>query len=227
MNALAPHLSLIVLTLNLMGVAVFAASGALTASRKEMDVVGFAFVAIVTGLGGGSLRDMLLGATPVFWIAEPLYVLICVVMAALIFFTAHLLESRYRALVWADAAGMAMFAVVGAHLALKAGASPGVAILLGVVTATFGGILRDVLCDETLLFLRREIYASAAAAGAATYVGLSALGVATLYAAPCAFVIAFAIRAAGITWRLSLPPYRPRPGRPYSEPSPQEKAPLD
>lgn len=207
--------------LDLTGVAVFAASGALAASRKQMDIVGFILIATVTGIGGGTIRDLLLGAAPVFWVAAPFYLFLCAGVAVLLFGAAPLLESRFRALLWADAAGLAVFCVIGAETALEAGAPPAVAILMGVMTATFGGLVRDVLCAEVPLILRREIYATAAAAGAAVYVGLHALGVARPLTALAAFLAAFTIRAVGIALGLSLPSYRSRPGRDY----PDERAP--
>ncbi len=152
--------------LDVAGVAVFAASGALTASRQQMDVVGFALVATVTGIGGGTIRDLLLGTGPVFWVFAPSYLFLCVGVAILLFFAAPLFESRFRALLWADAAGLAIFCVIGAEAALRAGSPGSVAVLMGVITATFGGLVRDVLCAEVPLILRREIYATAAAVGA-------------------------------------------------------------
>ncbi|MDF2780834.1 MAG: hypothetical protein K0S96_638 [Geminicoccaceae bacterium] len=195
--------------LDVAGVAVFAASGALTASRQQMDVVGFALVATVTGIGGGTIRDLLLGTGPVFWVFAPSYLFLCVGVAILLFFAAPLLESRFRALLWADAAGLAIFCVIGAEAALRAGSPGSVAVLMGVITATFGGLVRDVLCAEVPLILRREIYATAAAVGAGVYVGLDAAGAAPI----AAFATAFGIRAVGLTRGLSLPVYRNRPGR--------------
>lgn len=203
--------------LDLFGVAVFAASGALTASRKQMDVVGFMMLAAVTGIGGGSLRDLLLGRTPVFWIAEPLYLLLCVGVAIVVFFTAPFLESRFRVLRWADAVGLAAFSVIGAAAALGVGAPASVAILMGVITACFGGLIRDVLSAERPLILHREIYATAAAVGATTFVLMQAADVPELPSSAIGFALALLTRALGIAFHLSLPSYRPRPGRPYDD----------
>ncbi len=211
------HLDWIVLGLDLGGVAVFAASGALAASRKQMDVIGFVLIATVTGIGGGTIRDLLLGTAPVFWIAAPSYVFLCAGVAALLFFAAPFLESRFRALLWADAVGLATFCVIGAERALASGAPASVAILMGMITATFGGLVRDVLCGEVPLILRREIYATAAAAGAAAYVVLHAAGTARPVTTLAAFLVAFVIRAIGIAFGLSLPGYRNRPGRDYPD----------
>src|SRR4051794_39240057 len=116
-------------------------------------------------IGGGTIRDLLLNRGPVSWVNDPSTIVLCFAVAAVLFlfFTAHHFESRFRALLWADAVGLAVFCIGGAKVALSAGASALVAVLMGVMTATFGGILRDVLCAEVPLILRREIYATAAA----------------------------------------------------------------
>lgn len=207
------------------GVAVFAASGALTASRKRLDIVGFCLVATVTGIGGGTLRDLLLGGGPVYWVQRPSYVVLCLAVAVVLFFAAPHLESRLRALLWADAVGLALFCVTGAEKALLAGTPLVVAVLMGVMTAAFGGIIRDVLCAEVPLVLRQEIYATAAALGALTYVGLATGGVADPAAQAAGFAVAFGARATGIAFGLSLPAYKNRPGRGYGETYPRSGPP--
>ena len=156
------------------GVIVFAISGALVASRKQMDIVGFVLLGTVTGIGGGTLRDVLLGSNPVFWINAPAYLVACVAVSGIVFFTAHIPQSRYQVLLWFDALGLGIFAVVGAEKALLMGTGPTVAIAMGVITATFGGILRDLLGAESPVVLSREIYVTAALAGAASFVAGSA-----------------------------------------------------
>lgn len=198
--------------LDLVGVAAFAASGALVASRKQMDLVGFALLAVVTGIGGGTVRDLLLGL-PVFWIERPLYLVICFVVAGAAFFTAHLPASRYRLLLWFDAAGLALFCVVGAEKALLAGAGPLVALVMGVITATFGGVIRDVLGAEEPVILTREIYATAALAGAGLFILLEMTPAGRDAALVAALVLAFTIRGLAIRQGWSLPRYRPRAGR--------------
>jgi uncharacterized membrane protein YeiH len=201
--------------LDLCGVAVFAASGALTASRKQMDIVGFCLIATVTGIGGGTVRDLLLGQGAVYWIYQPVYVLICIGVGVLMFFTAPYLESRYRVLLWADAAGLALFCVTGAEKALEVTGSLPVSVIMGVMTATFGGIIRDVLCAEVPLMLRKEIYATAAAAGALVYIAVVLSGAAPIWGQAAGFGAAFVIRAVGIAFGVSLPVYKARPGRDY------------
>ena len=157
-------MSTMIYVLDLIGVAVFAVSGALTASRKQMDIIGFALIATVTGIGGGTIRDLVLDRGAVFWVRQPEYLWLCSGVALLVFFVAHRLESRrFRWLIWADAMGLALFAVIGASVANNLGAPPAVAVLMGVMSASFGGIIRDVLCAEIPLILRREIYITAAA----------------------------------------------------------------
>jgi uncharacterized membrane protein YeiH len=198
-------------------IALFAASGALVASRKRMDAVGFVLIGCATGFGGGTVRDLLLGRTPLFWLAEPLLLAVAAGASVLVFFTAHLVQSRFRALLWADAVGLAIYAVLGAEIALRMGVQPWAAVLLGVVTATFGGILRDVICNEVPLILRREIYATAAAAGAAAFVALSVWGAPRELAFGAGVAVAFGIRAAALLRGWSLPPYRAREGRDYPD----------
>lgn len=204
--------------LDLFGVAVFAVTGALTASRKQMDIVGFALLATVTGIGGGTLRDLVLGAQPVFWVREPIYVAICVGVAALVFFTAHIPESRYRLLLWLDALGLSFFCVAGADKALMMDAGWFIAVVMGVITATFGGVVRDVLGGEIPVILRREIYATAALAGACVFVVLAeAGGVRWEVAAFLGFAVCLLVRGLAMLRGWSLPVYRARPGRDPSD----------
>ncbi|MBM3529313.1 MAG: trimeric intracellular cation channel family protein [Alphaproteobacteria bacterium] len=210
-------LGTVVLALDLFGTAVFAVTGALVASRKRMDIVGFMLLGAATGVGGGSVRDMMLGLMPVFWVKEPLYLAICVGVAAATFFVAHVPESRYRALLWLDAAGLAFFCVVGADKALAAGVGAFIAIAMGVVTATIGGAIRDVLGGESPLILRKEIYVTAALAGACTYVALAALSAPQAVSAVAGFAGCFVIRALALRHGWSLPVYRAREGRSAEE----------
>jgi len=203
------------------GIVVFATTGALVASRKQMDVVGFVLLGTATGIGGGTIRDTLINALPVFWVREPVYLVTCVFVSCAAFFLAHIPQSRLRLLLWCDAIGMALFAVTGAEKALLVEASPIVAIAMGVVTATFGGIVRDVLGGESPVILSREIYVSAALSGAAIFVVLALAGISREYALAGGFLAALAIRAAALQWDWSLPRYRPRPGRSRDEIDPR------
>jgi uncharacterized membrane protein YeiH len=196
------------------GVAVFAATGALSASRKQLDLIGFGFLAAVTGIGGGTIRDLILGDVPVFWVEKPTYLVVCVAVAAIVYFTAHLVESRYRLLIWLDAIGLAAFAVMGAAKGLALTGSPIVAIVTGMMTATFGGILRDLLSGEPSVLMRPEIYVSAALLGSAVFIAASLLGAPLIAGSALGVIAAFALRGGAIRYCWAFSPYRSRAGRP-------------
>ena len=198
------------------GVAVFAATGALAASRKELDIIGFVFFAAITGMGGGTVRDVVLNS-PVFWTLNPAYVLVCVAVAIVVFFTAPMLESRYRLLLWLDAVGLAAYSVLGAALGLSVTGSPVVALVTGMMTATVGGIIRDVLAGEPSVLLRPEVYVTAALTGAAVYTALSYFGVDRAIAAGVGVLAAFLVRGGALRFGWSFPRYKSRPGRPPEE----------
>jgi uncharacterized membrane protein YeiH len=195
--------------LDWLGAIAFTITGALVASRKQMDLVGFVVLGTATGIGGGTLRDMLLGAS-VFWLNEPTYLLVCALVSILVFFGAHIPPSRYRYLLWFDAIGLALFAVSGAQRAIEAGAGNTVAIAMGVITATFGGIIRDLLGGESPVILSREIYACAALAGAGVFVASIVGGASREFAMACGFTIGLLIRAVALRYGWSLPRYRTR-----------------
>lgn len=203
----------ILLAFDYAGVAVFAASGALAASRKQLDIIGFLFLASITGIGGGTLRDIILGEVPVFWVANSVYILIAVAIAVLVFFSAHLVESRYRLLLWLDAVGLSAYAVMGAAKGLAATGSPVIAIVTGMLTATFGGVLRDLVSGEPSVLLRPEVYVTAAMAGAASFTLMEIAGVATTFSAIVGFLVAFAVRGGALHFGWTFPPYKARPGR--------------
>ncbi|MFN7163696.1 MAG: trimeric intracellular cation channel family protein [Hyphomonas sp.] len=201
-----------ILILDYAGIAVFAATGALAASRKQVDIIGFLFFAAITGIGGGTVRDLILDV-PVFWVVNPDYLLICVVTAVLVYFTAHLFESRYKLLLWLDAIGLAAYCVFGAWKAYGVTGSPVIAVVMGVITASFGGILRDQMAGEPNILLQREIYITAALVGAAAYTGLAMAGLPVMASAVPAAIIAFAIRGGAMRFGWSFPPYKGKPGR--------------
>lgn len=200
------------LALDYSGVAVFAATGALAASRKQLDIVGFIFLAAVTGIGGGTFRDLVLDQ-PVFWVLNPAYVLVSAAVALAVYGTAHLMESRYRVLLWLDCIGLAAFAAMGAAKGLAATGSATIAIITGMLTATFGGVLRDLLAGEPSVLLRPEIYLSAAMAGAAAYTLADAGGLPQIVSLAIAFVITLIIRGGALLSGWTLPRYKSRAGR--------------
>ncbi len=199
--------------LDSIGVVVFAVTGALAASRKELDLVGFVFLAAITGIGGGTLRDVILGETPVFWIREPLPAILCALTGVVVFFVAPFLEYRYRVLLWADAIGISGYCVMGAARALDAGASPFGAVVMGVMTASFGGIIRDIVAGEPSVLLRKEIYVTATVVGAGLFVVTLRMGLPFWPAALLGVAAAFAVRAGALSLGWTLPTYRSRPGR--------------
>jgi len=193
--------------MDLFGTAVFAVSGGLMAARKRYDIFGFVVVGMAPAIGGGSLRDVALGALPMFWVRDVAYLWVALFAAVATFFLAKRIERYMTALLVADAVGLALFAVVGADKAVLAGARPEIAVAMGVVTASFGGMLRDVLCREDPLILRREIYATAAILGAALFVGLD-LGFGNRQIAlATGFVAALGLRLVAVRRNLSLPVY--------------------
>lgn len=200
------------IVLDYAGVALFAATGALAASRKQLDIIGFLFLGAVTGIGGGTARDLILDV-PVFWVVQPLYILLCALTATGVYFAAHLIESRYRLLLWLDAVALSAYGVFGAHKGLMVTGSPIIAIVMGMLTGTLGGILRDVLAHEPSVLMRQEIYVAAAMAGAVTFVTARGTGLSVLLAAGAGFVIALGVRSGALHFGWTLPAYRSRPGR--------------
>jgi len=189
-------------------VAVFGASGALAAARQKHDIITFGFFAAVTGVGGGTLRDLLIDA-PVFWVARPEYIIVCLV-AALAIWLLGWGQGRERLLLWLDALGMAAYAVVGALKATSLGVPPFSAVIMGVLTSTFGGVIRDVLAHQPSVLLRRELYVTPALAGAGVFVGLHALDLPLMVTGTMGFLAAFTVRAGAILFGWQMPGF---PGR--------------
>ena len=193
-------------TLSIVGIFVFAASGALAAARLGQTLVTFAFFALITGVGGGTVRDLLIGA-PVFWVHDPVPAITCMIAALLVWFTPRRLWSD-RALDWLDAIGLAAFAVFGAAKAMSYGIPPFVAAMMGVVTGCVGGILRDLLAHEPSILLRPELYVTAAALASGLFVVLHWWGLDVPVAGIVAALLGFLLRAIAIWRGLGLPVYR-------------------
>ncbi|QOL26061.1 trimeric intracellular cation channel family protein [Thalassotalea sp. LPB0316] len=193
--------------LDLFGVAVFALSGALMAGRYQLDPFGVIVLAAVTAVGGGTIRDIILGA-PVFWLNDVNYLYIIVTTALLtILIIRQPSRIPRRFLLIADAFGLALFAVLGTQKALSFGTPMSIAMVMGILTGCAGGMIRDVLCNVIPMILRQEIYATAALVGGALFCGLLVVGLNQQLATVIAIVGALSLRLAAIYWQLSLPAF--------------------
>ncbi len=195
-------------------VVIFALTGALVASRAQLDLVGFIFVASLTAVGGGTTRDVLLDRNPVFWVGQPLFIALAAGAAIVVFFTAHLLESRYRSLLWLDACALAVAVPAGVAVAVALGHPASIVLIMGVITGCLGGLMRDVVCNEVPLVLKQgELYVTCAFAGSGAALlvmwfggtpGVALLG--------CAGVT-FALRAGSLAFGWRMPVYKSFPPR--------------
>ncbi|HET6409678.1 MAG TPA: trimeric intracellular cation channel family protein [Chthoniobacteraceae bacterium] len=195
--------------IGLCGVAVCAISGALEAGRKSFDLLGVAIIALVTAIGGGTLRDVLLDRHPIFWIAEPTYLLVILASAALTVLYVKFQHPPYRALLLADALGLGFFTISGAQVAQSKGMPAVIIILMGAITGAAGGLFRDVLSAEVPLLLRRgELYATASIAGATMYLAFEAMDLPRHASATLGAAVVIGLRYAAIRWRIALPVFR-------------------
>jgi uncharacterized membrane protein YeiH len=194
--------------LDLLGVAVFAISGALAAGRKGLDLFGVLVIAAITAIGGGTLRDLLLDRHPIFWIDDPTYLVVILGAAGFTLAYVRLREPPGRALLVADALGLGLFAVAGAQIAEGVGLGTLIIVLMGTMTGVAGGVLRDVLTAQVPLILRRDIYATAAIAGILVYLLLSALGLPPGVAAVLGMLSVVTLRLLAIMKGLRLPVFR-------------------
>jgi uncharacterized membrane protein YeiH len=198
-------LSTSILAIMYFGDVVFAVSGALTAARYRMDIIGFVLIGTITGIGGGTTRDLLLGRT-VWWTKDPLELILCVAAALLTFFFIKSDITQRKGMIWSDALGLAAFGVVGCHVALEFGAPFVIAVFMGMVTATGGGLIRDVLTNTEPMILCSQLYATAALVGSLSYAGLSYLSPPEGIAELVAFLAAFSLRASAIIFNIRMGP---------------------
>lgn len=186
-----------------LGILVFGLSGGLMAVRQKFDFLGVIVIAFLPAIGGGTLRDLLLDQ-PVFWLSDT-YILWLPTLAGILAFISPDRLSRIRSLKWIDAGGLALFAVVGTSKAMELGYDFGICVLMGTITATAGGIIRDVVCNETPLLLRQDIYATAAIIGAATFYVARQLGLDDLVSLSIGTTVGFVIRALSLHFGWNLP----------------------
>ncbi|GAA5316373.1 MAG: trimeric intracellular cation channel family protein [Candidatus Pelagadaptatus aseana] len=190
--------------LNIIGTIAFAISGSLLAGRKNMDIVGFIFIATVTGVGGGTLRDVILDQ-PVFWVVDPSILYVCALSAIFTFWVTLNSKILMSTLIWFDAMGLALFTIIGTQKAISVGAPYSVAALMGIMSASFGGIMRDVICNEIPVLLQKEIYITASLIGAIAFaIGHYLFGDNT-WVTIFAFLICFGVRSLAIIFGLSFP----------------------
>lgn len=201
-----PRIGTVLQILSIVGIFVFAASGALAAARLRQTLVTFAFFALVTGVGGGTIRDLLIGA-PVFWVHDATPAITCMVAALLVWMTPRSFWSDH-ALDWLDAVGLTAFAVFGAAKSMSFGIPPFVSGIMGVVTGCVGGIMRDLLAGEPSILLRPELYVTAAAVSSGLFVLLCGLGLEAPLASVIAALAGFLLRALAILRGWGLPVYR-------------------
>lgn len=195
----------IVVVVDIVGSLVFAISGALAAAERRFDLMGIAIIAFVTAVGGGTVRDLLIGAHPVGWLASYHYLLIVLIGVLLTFFFHRKLHYFRKSFFLFDAIGLGTFAIAGMEKALSFGISPGYAVLCGMISGCFGGIIRDVLCNEIPLIFRKEVYALPALAGASTYWFLDYLGIIPEVSFPIAIVLVITMRIFAVRLNWSLP----------------------
>ncbi len=193
---------------------VFALTGALAASRGQLDIIGFFFLACLTAVGGGTLRDLILDRDPVFWVADPVPLAIACSAALVVFFTAHLFESRLKLLIWLDAVALGVAVAAGAGVAMAMDQSLPIVLVMGVATGTFGGLMRDVVANEVPLVLKQgELYVTAALAGAGAALLADRLWADPILTASVAIATCFVLRAGSLAFGWRLPVYKARPPR--------------
>lgn len=193
---------------------IFALTGALVASRAQLDLIGFIFVASLTAVGGGTLRDMILNRDTVFWVSDPWVIAVAAIAAILVFLTAHLLESRYRTILWLDAAALAIAVPAGVGVALSMDQPLSIIVIMGITTGCMGGLMRDVVCNEVPLVLKQgELYVTCALVGALGAIAAIYFGASEPLALLICAIATFALRIGGIAFGWRLPVYKSFPPR--------------
>ena len=182
-----------------------AVSGALEARKHQMDIVGATTIAFVNAFGGGTMRDLLLGRTPVFWVIDPWLTIVTFLVGVLSFYRLDRVSNRL--LIFADAIGLGVFSILGATYTLQLELSPIVAILMGVVTGIFGGVLRDLLCNRIPNVFRQstELYATCSFVGTCLFILLRSFNTASLSASIIGAATIFTMRLAAVRFKMTLP----------------------
>lgn len=192
---------------DLFGVSVFAISGVIAAGKKQMDPFGAIILAIVTAIGGGTLRDILLGATPVFWVKNPTYLIVAVAISLIVLLILNKIKFPYKVLVIADAFGLTLFAVLGVQKAMLLGHGLLISIMMGMLSGVAGGITRDVLSNEIPLIFREELYATIALLSGLLFFISESLNIPTNIGILLSVLLGFALRLIALKKKLSLPKF--------------------
>ncbi len=195
----------LIYALDMAGTFVFAISGTITAAEKRFDPFGAAVIALVTAVGGGTVRDLLIGATPVGWLKDNNYLLLIVLAVMVTWLMKSFILRLRRTMFLFDTVGIGLFTIMGLQKTLDAGLSPAVAIVMGTVSAVFGGVVRDTLCNEIPLIFRREIYATACLAGGGLYFALREMALSNEAAIVVAIGFVILIRSLAVRYHWSLP----------------------
>ena len=190
-----------------------AMSGALAAGRRNMDMFGVAMIAFITALGGGTVRDMLLGHFPVGWTQHPPYIYLTISAGLFTMLVARFMHHLHKIFLVLDAMGLIAFTVIGCNVALQLQYSTPVVVMAGMITGIFGGILRDILCQRVPVVLRHELYASVSMLVALLYLLMHHLGIDPDITLLASFGFGLAVRLAAIRWSWSLPVFSYQPGR--------------
>jgi uncharacterized membrane protein YeiH len=210
MVAVSEPLSASILAIMYFGDVVFAVSGALTAARYRMDVLGFVLIGTITGIGGGTTRDLLLGRT-VWWTQQPLELILCITASLVTFFfiSDKIITSditRRKGMIWSDTLGLSVFGPVGCYIALQFGAPFFIAVFMGMVTSTGGGLIRDIITNTQPMIMSGQVYATAALLGSLSYASLRHFGVPEIPAELVSCLAAFSLRASAIIFDIRMGP---------------------
>ena len=198
-------LTVSILAIMYFGDIVFAISGALMAAKYKMDIVGFIMIGTITGIGGGTTRDLLLGRT-VWWTQDPVELILVVTVSIITFFFITNEITRKKGAIWADALGLSVFAVVGAHIALAFGSPFFIAVVIGLITATGGGVIRDMITNNQPMIVSGQLYATAALLGALAYASLKYWGAGEITSEIVGVLAAFTLRASAIIFDIRMGP---------------------
>ncbi|MCI4184388.1 trimeric intracellular cation channel family protein [Dickeya dianthicola] len=190
-----------------------AMSGALAAGRRNMDIFGVSMIAFITALGGGTVRDILLGNYPIVWTQHPVYIYLTIGAGLLAMLAARVMHHLHRLFLVLDAMGLVAFTIIGCNVAIELGYSPTVVVIAGVTTGIFGGILRDIFCNRTPMVLRKELYACVSLLVALVYLGLREIGINHDLNQLISFSAGLSLRLAAIFWSWQLPVFSYMPER--------------